>query len=206
MIENRGNRHLIYLVRHGETHENAARVEIGQRTHATLNPKGIKDAQSVAAWFKNNNPDITVIWSSPLHRSRTTAEYIARGIGASVYKRDELKEADMGAIDGLPIDQAKALYPEYYERRRTDNHYRAHAPWPGGGESYVDVHQRVTPIAEALEVVGYDIVVVGHRIVNKLLMGLLTGSPIEEVADYVQGHNEIIEVILPDKTVRSHTA
>jgi broad specificity phosphatase PhoE len=205
MTESKGNKRTVYLVRHGETDKNAAQIAIGQRTDARLTTKGIGEAERVGAWFKSHKPDITVVWSSPLQRARMTAEHIARSIGAMIYERDELKEIDMGAVDGLTTEQAKSLYPAYYERRETDVYYRIHTPWPGGGESYIDAQQRVNPIAKELEVVEHDVVVVGHRAINKLLMGLLTHAPVEEIAEYAQGHNEIIEVTLSGRTIRLYT-
>jgi broad specificity phosphatase PhoE len=204
MVEAKPNRHVVYLVRHGETHENAAHIQSGQRTPATLNRKGVSDAQNVADWLKDNNPNITVIWSSPLHRARTTAEYIAKSTGALVYEKDELKEVDLGGVDGLTIEQAKVLYPEYYQRRKTDSSFRFHAPWPGGGESYADVLDRVRPIANELEVIEHDIVVIGHRAINRLLMAELTGATVEEVERFSQKNNEVVEIKLPERTVRSH--
>lgn len=65
---------LLYLVRHGETIDNAHHIMQGQ-TQGELNEKGIKQAQEVAEQLKNEPIDAFV--SSDLRRSIHTCEIIA---------------------------------------------------------------------------------------------------------------------------------
>ena len=65
---------LLYLVRHGETIDNAHHIMQGQ-TQGELNEKGIKQAQEVAEQLKKEPIDAFV--SSDLRRSIHTCEIIA---------------------------------------------------------------------------------------------------------------------------------
>ncbi len=65
----------LYLVRHGETVDNAAQIMQGQ-TPGKLNAKGIEQAEEVAGKMVNEHIDVFV--SSDLYRSIQTCEIIAR--------------------------------------------------------------------------------------------------------------------------------
>lgn len=65
----------LYLVRHGETVDNAAQIMQGQ-TPGKLNAKGIEQAEEVAGKMVNEPIDVFV--SSDLYRSIQTCEIIAR--------------------------------------------------------------------------------------------------------------------------------
>ena len=64
----------LYVVRHGETIENANDCLVG-RINTSLTEKGINQAKQVSEYFKNKNIDLIV--SSPLDRCKKTAEIIS---------------------------------------------------------------------------------------------------------------------------------
>merc|ERR1719267_470102 len=60
-----------------------------------------------------------------------------------------LNELRAGDLHGLSREEVKKRYPEEYEKRQKDKlHYR----YPGvGGESYLDVIERIRPLIIELE-------------------------------------------------------
>jgi broad specificity phosphatase PhoE len=123
---------LLIAVRHGETDYNARDCLQGH-IDAPLNAKGRAHAAHMAA--KLAEYDFTRIYASPLLRARQTAEIIADG--RPITLDDRLKEVDFGAIDGMPIAEAKAS-GIYGERDRDRMAFT-----PPGGESYSQLLQRV---------------------------------------------------------------
>lgn len=109
----------LYFVRHGETdanrvlqhgtdnppHDRPITFKPGDDTNVALNPNGRKHAWEAA----QNLPDhITRIFSSPLLRTRETAEIICeeKGIDAATIEfREELREYHQGKLEGLSADQ-----------------------------------------------------------------------------------------------------
>ena len=87
----------LYLVRHGETVDNAAHIMQGQ-TPGELNDKGIAQAEEVAARMADHPIDVFV--SSDLKRSIQTCEIIARPHHAEVITTPLLRERDWGNFTG----------------------------------------------------------------------------------------------------------
>lgn len=87
----------LYLVRHGETVDNAAHIMQGQ-TPGELNDKGIAQAEEVAARMADHPIDVFV--SSDLKRSIQTCEIIARPHHAEVITTPLLRERDWGSFTG----------------------------------------------------------------------------------------------------------
>lgn len=90
-----------------------------------------------------------------------------------------LNELRGGDLDGISRDEIKERYPEIFEARQKDKlNYR----YPGaGGESYVDVIQRVRPIIVELERQRRSVLVVCHLAVQRCLYSYFMGVPMSEV-------------------------
>jgi len=94
----------IYLIRHGETVDNARQIMQGQ-TQGKLNDHGIQQAETVA---------------SDLHRAVETAEIIARPHHLPVVTTPLLRERDWGAFTGRFIPDLKGLvWPDDVESEET---------------------------------------------------------------------------------------
>jgi len=109
----------IYLVRHAESEQNKAVITIGNDT--ALSEAGTKQAEFVGERFLNI--PIDVIISSPLERTRKTAEAISRRTGKPIEEEPLITEWPIpeGAM-GLPkttrpklIDMIGGKYPELGE-------------------------------------------------------------------------------------------
>ncbi len=91
---------LLYLVRHGETVDNANHIMQGQ-TQGELNDNGIRQAEELANRLKGEPIDTFV--SSDLRRSIHTCELIARPHGKAVTTTPLLRERDWGSFTGKYI-------------------------------------------------------------------------------------------------------
>lgn len=83
----------LYLVRHGETHENIGTLLMG-RTDGVLSPRG--EDQSRLTGHALKHVGITKIYTSPLGRCRHTAELINESLDIVLEEDDRLIERDFG--------------------------------------------------------------------------------------------------------------
>ncbi|GEM_PF-171075 len=126
----------LWLVRHGETVENAAGILSGH-IPARLSPKGIEQAKALKPKLENIQFD--TVYSSTLQRAIDTANLA----GFDPTPVDDLREFCFGDYDGkvistLPFNWVKALY-EFTTDFETPN-----------GENMADVSKRVTRFIDSL--------------------------------------------------------
>ena len=159
----------VVLVRHGETEWNVEQVFRG-RIDIELNETGIRQAELLAEYLSHLKID--VIYSSPLKRALTTAEMIAGYHRLKVEIASGLIDFNFGEWQGLAIqkvkDKHKSLYAEWIE-----NPHQIKIP---GGESLNDVRGRASGVVDAV-ISKYEgtVVLVSHRVVNKILICALLG-------------------------------
>jgi probable phosphoglycerate mutase len=89
---------LIYLVRHGETAFNAARIL--QHPATPLSERGLAQAECVAKRLVSAG--LTRILVSDYRRAEMTADAIARATGAPLERDPDLAERNFGALRGRP--------------------------------------------------------------------------------------------------------
>jgi probable phosphoglycerate mutase len=145
---------VIVLARHGETEPNRVGRLLG-RSDPPLNERGRQQAGALAA-FLADGPTPTVVITSPLGRTRETAEAISATSGAPLRVDDRLIEVDYGEWDEQLIRDIPA---DVAARWRTDPSFAA-----PGGESLADLRLRIAPCAATLfeEAREGVIVVVSH--------------------------------------------
>jgi broad specificity phosphatase PhoE len=147
---------VLVFARHGETEANAKGLLLG-RLDPPLNERGRTQAEALARAFAAGAPPATIT-SSPLCRTRETAEAIGAACGVEVEVDGRLVEVDYGVWDGHPFG---ALPAEMVRRWRADPHFT-----PEGGESLADVRARVAGCASDLlaraAVAGTPVVAVSH--------------------------------------------
>jgi len=159
----------IILVRHGETEWNVEEVFRG-RIDIGLNETGVRQAELLAQYLSRLNID--AVYSSPLRRALNTAEVIARYHKLKVEIAPGLIDFDFGKWQGLSLQEVKDRYKELY------------AEWVGtphlvkipDGESLDEVRERALAMVD--EVVAKHkgtVVLVSHRVVNKVLICALLG-------------------------------
>ncbi|TWF94244.1 bifunctional RNase H/acid phosphatase [Saccharopolyspora dendranthemae] len=117
------------------------------------------------------------IISSPLARTRQSAQAVADATGSELELHDGLIETDFGAWEGLTFLEAADEYPDLHRRWIGDPTVE-----PPDGESLEAVHQRVTAARDDLveRYAGKTIIVVSHVTPIKSLLrtGLGVGAEI----------------------------
>lgn len=132
----------LYLVRHGETTYNASGRMQGQ-LDTELSERGHAQARQAAQMLADVH--ITRIIASDLNRAATTAGYIAEQFGLEVITDTRLRETHLGEWQGMARGEVDEQYPGARAQWRND------ATWtPPGGESRVDVSQRIRPVVDEL--------------------------------------------------------
>ncbi len=159
----------IILARHGETDWNVAEIFRG-RTDIGLNETGVKQAELLAEYLSSQ--EIGSIYSSPLKRALRTAEIVARHNKLQVNIAPGLIDFDYGEWEGKANEEVQHQYQELC----ADWVSRPETVTMPGGESLDDVRKRaVAVVDEAVAKHRGVIVLVAHRVVNKVLICALLG-------------------------------
>ncbi len=159
----------IILVRHGETEWNVSEVFRG-RIDIELNETGRRQAELLAEYLSGFKLD--AIYSSPLRRALATAEMIARYHKLGIEITPGLIDFDYGEWQGLAHQEVRERYTELYAQW-LNNPHQVTMP---SGESLSDVSQRAIGVVnEAVARYRDTVVLVSHRVVNKVLICALLG-------------------------------
>jgi broad specificity phosphatase PhoE len=128
----------VILLRHGQTDHNKDGIMQGL-LDVPLNRQGEQQADLVAKWL-GNRYQFDQIYSSNLQRAKQTAVAIADRQDCPLSPEPALREIDVGKWQGLTYRAAQEQDPELWQQLLQDP---MHVKRPGG-ESFVDVYQRVT--------------------------------------------------------------
>jgi len=159
----------IILVRHGETEWNVEEIYRG-RIDINLDEVGVKQAELLGEYL--SSVELNAIYSSPLRRALDTANIVARYQKVGVQVTNGLIDLDFGEWQGLPEREVKKLYQALHNEWHA-NPDRVKMP---GGESLADVRKRaVGVINDVISKYEGSVVLVSHRVVNKVLICFLLG-------------------------------
>lgn len=170
----------ILLVRHGQIQANIDKKWHGW-TDSSLTPTGKDQAQRAGQRIKQQHPQVSAIYSSPLERTRHTAEAIARAFEMGIQVIDGLKEYGIGVWEGEHFDDLMQQH-NFFDRLKQDRHFA-----PEGGESIHQVSERTAKSIRHLASnhVGETIVAVSHGAAMALILAnLLHKDPYEWVRYY----------------------
>lgn len=188
----------IYLIRHGETQWN--------RTHrlqgivdVPLNCAGLRQARRLSARLPRL--PIRSIHTSPLLRARHTALEIRGTQPWPVVVEEDLREIDHGSWTGMKIAEI------------AEQHFEEHSVWkwsperlrPRSGEPLETVYRRSTRVLCRLLAsdTSQNVVIVGHGVVNALLLCSALGIPIARVWDFPQPNGSIYVLRSKGKEISS---
>jgi len=162
----------ILLVRHGETEWNADGIFRG-RADVDLNEKGIVQAKLLGKYLSNSR--LEAVYSSPLQRALLTAEVIAGKHSLDVWTEPALIDLDYGEWQGMSLTEVKKIYKDLYIKwEKTPESVK----FPGG-ESLDDVKNRAAvTIKKIIRKHKGSVVLVSHRVVNKVLICTMLGLDI----------------------------
>ncbi len=155
------------------------------RSDPGLSPKG--EQQSLALLEQLKDRSLAAIYTSSLQRSILTAQPVANQFSLPIRKESELDEIAFGILEGRNLYQFDEVTKSEWERFK-DDRFNYRIP---GAENYTDVANRIKPFIEKTlrEHEGEEVLIVGHRVVNRLLIGMLMEYPLEWVLKIEQTHD-----------------
>jgi probable phosphoglycerate mutase len=190
-LQTRGDTPLIkiYIARHGETAWNVEK-RIQGRSDPGLSPEGF--AQSLALLEQLKDRPLSAIYTSTLQRSILTAQPIAKFFNLPIQKQSELDEMAFGIMEGVHVFSFSEELKKEWERFK-ENRFTYHIP---GAENYADVATRLKPFKEKIlrDHTGQEVLIIGHMIVNRFLIGMLLEYPPEEIQRMEQ-HNGFVYLV-----------
>ena len=153
---------MIYIIRHGKTELNKAKVLQG-RSNFPLNEEGVCQAREAAELLRDVS--FSRIFSSPLTRAVQTAEILAPHIKPVIDER--LIEMDYGPYEGADLNH---LPPEVL----TFFSDFVHNPAPDGMEQLSSVVERAGEFLEDIRQISGDILISTHAIAMKGILEYLS--------------------------------
>jgi probable phosphoglycerate mutase len=162
---------IFHLLRHGE--REASRTLVGRLPGYGLTARG--RAEVAAAGERLAADNIAALYSSPLQRTRESAEIIAAKLGLPVAFRDDLLELDFGEWTGKTFDEIRddPHWPAWSSQRSL-------AAIPGG-ETMRQVQRRV--VEALIEIrerhAEQSVVIVSHGDVIRAALVFALGMPLD---------------------------
>ena len=165
----------LYLVRHGETVDNARQIMQGQ-TQGELNENGIRQAEQVRDEWADRPLDAIV--ASDLKRSVDTASIIAAPHHLKVETTPLLRERDWGGFTGRYIPDLKGEV------------------WPDDIETLENLLSRASEFIAYIRDTypGKKVLAVGHGIINKAIQAVYYKKPMSEVQRMMNAEVRVLEV------------
>ncbi len=165
----------LYLVRHGETVDNANQIMQGQ-TQGALNEHGIQQAREVSEQWKDKPLD--VILASDLKRAIDTARIIAEPHQMEVLTTPLLRERDWGSFTGRYIPDLKG------------------ETWPDDIETLENLLSRAGEFIAYVRQTfpGKKVLAVGHGIINKAIQSYYYQKPMNEIQRMQNAEVRILEL------------
>lgn len=120
------------------------------------------------------------VWSSMLRRSVETAAYFDEE-EYDIKEMRMLNELGAGICDGMTYPEIKATYPHEYQARISDKiSYRYPGP---GGESYLDVINRIRSVIVEVERMTDNLLIIAHRVVCRILLAYFMNLGRDAIGD-----------------------
>jgi broad specificity phosphatase PhoE len=186
---------VFHLLRHGE-HVLRGRVLAGRMPGVGLSAQGRAEIAAVADRLAEEKID--ALYSSPLQRTRETAEILKERLGLPVHYREDVIELDFGEWTGLTFDAVRAD-----ERWRLWSSCRSIATIPGG-ESMRQVQERA--VKGLLELRqshgGGTVVIVSHGDVIRAALLFALGMPLDLLSRIEVGLASLSTIIIDNSGIR----
>ena len=166
---------VLYLVRHGETVDNANQIMQGQ-TQGELNENGLRQARELGEQWRNREIDVVI--ASDLRRSVDTAAIIAAPHGLEVMMTPLLRERDWGGFTGRYIPSLK------------------NEVWPDDIETLENLLSRAGEFIAYVKKTfpGKKVLAVGHGIINKAIQAVYYKKSMSDIQR--MSNAEVRELVL----------
>lgn len=170
----------LVLVRHGATAYTADKRFSGglAGTDPGLTDEGRAQVREVAAWLAPLGEAVDVVVTSPVRRTRESAEIVAERLGLEWAVEPGFAEMEFGAWDGLTFAEVREQRPDELEAWLGSLDVTA-----GGGESFTQVGARVLDgLARLLDQhTGETVIVVSHVTPIKTLVAHALDAPLSSL-------------------------
>lgn len=100
-------------MRHAESVSNANKVFPDESLFPSLTERGVQQARAVAEEL--NGLGVEAVYSSPMLRTRQTAEKISDRLGLNFLVDDRLREIGLGKLAGKSYPEIRSIDPEWYK-------------------------------------------------------------------------------------------
>lgn len=160
------NNPIVYLIRHGLDDE----TFIGGWSMGGLIEEGIKQVENATDFIFKSIDDINFVYHSGLKRTIETAEIINKRLNFQIAPLDSLKELNKGKLNGMELNIAKNIYPDFFPTPLIEQRYP-------NGESLQDLYIRVKLFLNNID--KYDkSLLVTHRGFINMIYFILNGIKI----------------------------
>lgn len=165
----------LYLVRHGETKDNVAKIMQGQR-QGELTLAGARQIEELSRSLSGIRFDAII--SSDLQRAYDSAQILGHHLNLSVQTTPLLRERDWGDFTGRYILDLKGL------------------PMPENVEKMEVLKQRAKSFLEWVKTTfpNKTILAVGHGIINKAIQAVHCGKLTREIPKMSNAEYRILEL------------
>ncbi|MFL0247984.1 histidine phosphatase family protein [Candidatus Clostridium stratigraminis] len=168
----------LYITRHGETEWNIEGRMQGWK-NSNLTKRGRMNATALGRSLKNI--EFKKVYCSPLDRTKETTELIFKGRNIEVVYDENLKEINLGELQGLNQEEIKNIYPEF------QNHFWENPQEyvPISGESFYDVKDRVIKVLQRIisENPEGNVMIVTHGVVLKTIHAYFKNLTMDKLWD-----------------------
>ena len=168
------------LVRHGVTdHTTDKRFSGGLASkNPPLNDEGREQARATGEWLAPLSGTFDALVSSPVLRTRQTAEILAEFFDLEIEEEPGIAEMEFGTWDGMSFTEVHEKHPDEISSWLGDLESAPH-----GGESFRAVEKRVLEGRDRMMAAyaGQTAVVVSHVTPIKTLVADALGAPLEAV-------------------------
>ncbi len=170
----------LVLVRHGVTDATVGKLFSGglASSNPPLNDEGRAQARATGEWLAPLAGTFDALVSSPVRRTRETADILAQFLDLGVEEEHGIAEMEFGAWDGLSFTEVHATWPDELAAWLGDLESAPH-----GGESFRAVEKRVLEGRDRIVAAyaGRTVVVVSHVTPIKTLVADALGAPLDAV-------------------------
>jgi ribonuclease H / adenosylcobalamin/alpha-ribazole phosphatase len=170
----------LVLVRHGATALTAEKRFSGGlgSSNPGLTDEGRAQVREVADWLSPIGAAVDVVVTSPVRRTRESAEILADRLGVGLVEEPGFAEMEFGTWDGMTFAEVREQRPDEIEAWLGSLDVA-----PGGGESFREVEKRVLDaLSRVVEAhAGRTVVVVGHVTPIKVIVANAVDAPLSSL-------------------------
>jgi broad specificity phosphatase PhoE len=191
----------ILFVRHGSTDSNATGVMRGWSDDA-LSALGLRQA-ALTAQYVATLPPVECIYTSTLLRAVQTGEALARQLGVAMRKRDDLRELNLGALEGRGERELWQYFAEQAGAERGLSGMKD-ITFPNGEKVSEFLMRALMALADIGQTHDDSVLLVSHGVFTMVALGMWLEPDVTQWPKYRVDNGSVSEVVfeLAPKLVR----